>query len=193
MSRPPLPGRHHRVPVAMLAVLAAPLLLGGCDTTREALGLTKKPPDEFAVVTKAPLVLPPAFALRPPEPGAARPQDVSAQDRARTALGLGNRAAGAAGDRSAAEMALLQQAQATNPDPDIRRKINEEFSQLAERDSSFVDRLIFWQSKEQPGLAVDAAKEAQRLRENAATGKPVTEGTVPTIKRREKAPLEGLF
>lgn len=169
----------------MLALLAAPLLLGGCDTTREALGLTKKAPDEFAVVTKAPLVLPPAFALRPPEPGAARPQDVSAQDRARTALGLGGTPA-AAGDRSAAEMALLQQAQATNPDPDIRRKINEEYTQLAERDSSFVDRLIFWQSKEQPALAVDAAKEAQRLRENAATGKPVTEGTVPTIKRRKR-------
>ncbi|WP_341704004.1 DUF3035 domain-containing protein, partial [Ferrovibrio sp.] len=94
---------------------------------------------------------------------------------------------------SSGEAALLQQARATNPDPDIRRKINDEFTQLAERDSSFVDRLVFWQKAEDPGLAVDPAKEAQRLRENAATGKPPTAGTVPTIKRKERGPLEGLF
>ena len=95
--------------------------------------------------------------------------------------------------RSAGETALLQQARATNVDPDIRRKVNDEFTQLAERDSRFVDRLMFWQPPAEPGLAIDPAKEAQRLRENAATGKPLTAGTVPTIKRRERGPLEGIF
>lgn len=202
MSRPNTAGR--RLWVAC-AILTLPVALAGCDTTREALGLNKKAPDEFAVVTKAPLVLPPEFGLRPPEPGAPRPQEVPARDRA--AAALGGRTDSAAGQltplsrdpnataaqRSAGENALLQQAKATNADPDIRRKVNDEFTQLAERDRRFVDRLIFWQKSEEPGLAVDAAKEAQRLRENAATGRPATAGDVPTIKRRERGPLEGIF
>jgi hypothetical protein len=202
MSRPNIAGR--RLWVAC-AILTLPVVLAGCDTTREALGLNKKAPDEFAVVTKAPLVLPPEFGLRPPEPGAPRPQEVPARDRAAAALaGRTDSAAGqltplsrdpnaTAAQRSAGESALLQQARATNADPDIRRKVNDEFTQLAERDRRFVDRLIFWQKADDPGLAVDPAKEAQRLRENAATGRPATAGDVPTIKRRERGPLEGIF
>jgi len=193
MSRPNPSGRRLWV---ILAILATPAMLGGCDSAKDALGLNKKAPDEFSVVTKAPLVLPPEFGLRPPEPGAPRPQDKTAADRARSALGLNGPAPGTGATtvaRSAGESALLQQAHASNPDPDIRRKINDEFTQLAERDSSFVDKLIFWQKAEDPGLAVDPAKETQRLRENAATGKPPTAGAVPTIKRKERGPLEGLF
>ncbi|WP_300301816.1 DUF3035 domain-containing protein [Ferrovibrio sp.] len=202
MSRPNIAGRRLWVACATLSL---PVMLAGCDSTRDALGLTKKAPDEFAVVTKAPLVLPPEFGLRPPEPGAPRPQEVPARDRAAAALGgRTDTAAGqltplsrdpnaSAAQRSAGESALLQQARATNADPDIRRKVNDEFTQLAERDRRLVDRLIFWQKAEEPGLAVDPAKEAQRLRENAATGKAPTAGQVPTIKRRERGPLEGIF
>jgi hypothetical protein len=198
MSRPNSAGRRHWMPFAV--ILACPLILAGCDSTREALGLNKKSPDEFAVVTKAPLVLPPEFGLRPPEPGAPRPQDIQARDRAQAALGgrtvtspLTSAQRNPTSSVSAGEAALLQQARATSVDPDIRRKVNEDFTQLAERDRSFVDRLIFWQEAEPPGLAVDPVKEAQRLRENAATGKSVTAGDVPTIKRRERGPLEGIF
>lgn len=191
------PGLAPRRLAKLLILLALPLAVSGCDRTRDALGLTKKSPDEFAVVTKAPLVLPPEFGLRPPQPGAPRPQDVQARDRAQAALGGGTLTQGArsptSSSRSAGETALLQQAGAVNPDPDIRRKVNDEFTQLAERDQSFVDRLVFWQESAQPGLAVDPVKETQRLRENAATGKAPSEGSVPTIKRRERGPLEGLF
>ena len=53
---------------AALAALA--IALSGCDTIREAAGVTKQTPDELAVVTKAPLVIPPDYNLRPPKPGA---------------------------------------------------------------------------------------------------------------------------
>ncbi len=203
MSRPTFSGRRHWAPLVLLAL---PLVLAGCDTAREALGLNKKAPDEFAVVTKAPLVMPPEFGLRPPEPGAPRPQEVSPRERAQAALaGRGGEAAGQlspltrnaqgqAVQRSAGEAALLQRAGASNPDPDIRRKLNDEFTQLAERDRRLVDRLVFWQKPQEPsGSVVDAQKEAQRLRENAAQGKSVTTGDVPTVKRRERGVLEGIF
>jgi Protein of unknown function (DUF3035) len=46
-----------------LTVLAG-LALSGCESTKSALGLNKVTPDEFRVVTKAPLIVPPDYALR---------------------------------------------------------------------------------------------------------------------------------
>lgn len=43
-------------------------------------------PDEFAVQRQAPLVVPPDFSLTPPEPGAPRPVEGTAQDQALEAL-----------------------------------------------------------------------------------------------------------
>lgn len=56
--------------IALLGGLA--LGVSGCESTRETFGLNKQSPDEFAVVSRAPLSLPPDFTLRVPEPGAPR-------------------------------------------------------------------------------------------------------------------------
>src|ERR1051326_866829 len=55
---------------AVLGLCVCTSVLSGCDALRNAAGLNKKSPDEFAVTTKAPLVIPPDFNLRPPTPGA---------------------------------------------------------------------------------------------------------------------------
>ena len=62
------------------------LLLGGCTSIRQMVGLDRTGPDEFAVESRAPLTIPPEFELRPPQLGAARPQEVSAAERARKAI-----------------------------------------------------------------------------------------------------------
>ena len=54
--------------LSVIAILSVGL--AACDSARETLGLNKRAPDEFAVVPRAPLVLPPNYDLRPPEPGA---------------------------------------------------------------------------------------------------------------------------
>lgn len=51
--------------------LMAAVLLSGCA----GRSLGRSGPDEFAVARQAPLVIPPDYALKPPQPGAARPQD----------------------------------------------------------------------------------------------------------------------
>ena len=50
------------------------LTLAGCapGTVQDALGMGKRSPDEFAVVSRAPLILPPDYGLRPPAPGQSR-------------------------------------------------------------------------------------------------------------------------
>jgi hypothetical protein len=73
---------------ALLAVLclALVLLLPGCTGVRRAIGLDQVGPDEFAVESRAPLTIPPDFDLRPPQPGAPRPQEVPAAERARKVI-----------------------------------------------------------------------------------------------------------
>jgi hypothetical protein len=186
-----------------LACLAA---LAACEGVKEELGLTKTSPDEFTVVRKAPLVLPPNFTLRPPDPGSAGPREIQPSQTARASLlngGDGNATSSAGGDngaapvdpgnRSGGEVALLEQAGALGADGSIRQVINRETTVLAEKDRSFTDRLIFWQKAQPPGTVVDPTKESQRLRDNAATGEPVTKGETPVIERRKRGILEGIF
>ena len=69
-----------------VASLCSMLLLGGCTSIRQMVGLDRTGPDEFAVESRAPLTIPPEFDLRPPQPGAPRPQDVTAAERARKVI-----------------------------------------------------------------------------------------------------------
>lgn len=183
---------------AVVAVVAV-LSLSACTDARRALGYDKAPPDEFTVIARAPLSQPPDFSLRPPTPGAPRPQEGTVRDQAKGAL-LGSRAtaggSGASGEfagRSQAEQIMLSKAGADKLEPDIRRKVNEETTKLIEADNGFTDKILFWKDKPQPGETVDATREAQRLRENAAAGKPATEGGTPEIVRRRKGWLEDIF
>ncbi|MBO0736404.1 MAG: DUF3035 domain-containing protein [Alphaproteobacteria bacterium] len=62
------------------------LLLPGCTDLRKAIGLEQTSPDEFAVESRAPLEMPPDFDLRPPQPGAPRPQEKSSDQQALKAI-----------------------------------------------------------------------------------------------------------
>jgi hypothetical protein len=184
---------------AGLAVLAV-FTLTACDDARRLLGREKAPPDEFKIVSRAPLSLPPDYALRPPQPGAARPQETATPETARNALLASSGvtaaprtpvATGAA--PSPGESALLAAAGASRADPAIREVVDRESSQLVDADQTLLDKLIFWRKPDEPGTVVDPQRETQRLRENAALGRPAGEGDTPSIKRRKRAALEGLF
>lgn len=181
--------------IAALAGAAA-LGLGACAETRKAIGWDKNSPDEFRVVSRAPLTLPPDFGLRPPAPGQARPQEQQPQEAARAAVfGTQSQARAepnAAG--SAGEQTLVARMGGGNVDPNIRDQIDRETAQLAEADRTFVDRLIFWQQRDPAeGQQLDAQRESQRLREAAATGRPAGDGAVAIVRRRQRGWFEGLF
>ena len=190
--------------VGALAVIAMAAGTGGCTEAQKAFGLAKNPPDEFQVVARAPLSLPPNYNLRPPEPGAPRPQEGTPRDQARNAvfgpsgtqIATGNALGdpgGVSPDATPGEQALLQNAGAIGVDPKIRQEVNQETSQQIEQSSAFIDRLIFWRKTPEPGTVIDPALEQQRLQSNAALGKPVTEGETPIIIQRRKALREGIF
>ena len=66
--------------------LAGASLLSGCTDVKQMIGLDQPMPDEFAVESRAPLTVPPDFNLRPPEPGAPRPQEKTAEQQAEQAI-----------------------------------------------------------------------------------------------------------
>lgn len=184
-----------RLTIAALAAVAA-LGLGACADTRRAIGWDKTSPDEFRIVSRAPLTLPPDFGLRPPAPGQARPNEAQPQEAARAAVFGTQNAARPAEPQpgSPGEQTLVARMGGGNVDPNIREQIDRETAQLAEADRTFVDRLIFWQQRDPAqGQALDAQRESQRLREAAATGRPAADGAVAIVRRRQRGWLEGLF
>ncbi len=180
----------NRFRIALRPVVGATLLvlatgLAGCENPREMLGLTHTSPDEFAVISHAPLEVPPEFRLRPPQPGATRPQEGEVRDRARAAV-LG--AAVNAADLSQGERIVLTRGGGDTARPDIRAIIDRETRALVRGSDLLVDKVLFWQETEAFGSVLDPAAEAERLRANREKGLPPTAGEVPVIERRR-----GLF
>jgi hypothetical protein len=200
-----LPMRRTSILFVALAV-GLPLAAGGCSGVKETLGLTKQSPDEFKVVSRAPLSMPPDYNLRPPTPGAPRPQEGTPRDQAQHAVFQYAETGGVAADaippigegeadtaQSSGESALLQSAGASGVDPNIRQLVDTETAEDAAASRTLADTLTFWREPEPYGEVVDPSAEQKRLQENAALGKPVTEGETPTIVRKKRGMLEGIF
>ncbi len=193
----------HRVgSLFFCAVGLVSLSLGGCTDLRRAVGLEKVVPDEFAVVSSAPLAIPPDFSLRPPRPGAPPSQEVSPADQAKQSIfRAGEQQAAlppAAEKRSSGEDELLRQAGAANAPADIRQTITKEAREAKPIDSGFIDTLLFWRGPSNPiapaDSVIDPAQEAQQLRGPVATssgGLPPGMTGVPTIERKGQPRMLG--
>ena len=109
--------------------------------------MDKKAPDEFAVLTKAPLVVPPDYNLMPPKPGAAPINQTDPVDAAQTAL-FGNDPATIAsnitGNYSQGEKMLLAEAGIANADPNIRHQLDSDHKAMVGADDSFTNQVLFW-------------------------------------------------
>lgn len=198
-----LPSRARAFALAGTAL--AGLVLAGCDggaDVRSNLGLLRNAPDEFSVVTQAPLVLPPDYTLRPPQPGAqptqqANPERAASEAVFGASLATGPAAGapvgtGAALAPSSLEQQLLSQAGAANADPDIRATLNRESGAIAEKSTTFAQSVLGIQV-DPSAIVVDAPAEAARLRGNASQGLPATTGDTPQINRGNPGLLEGVF
>ena len=89
--------------------------------------------------------------------------------------------------------ALLQETGALDADPDIRSIVNRETTILTEEDKTVTERIMFWNTPTEYGTIIDPESETKRIHENQALGRTITEGETPTIERKRKAILEGIF
>ena len=169
------------------------LFLAACsgDELTRTFGLTRDAPDEFRVTTRAPLSMPPDLTLRPPRPGATRPQEMTQSEQAEAALApdtvMGRPDIGASPGQEALVAAAGRPAPAA-----IRNRVANEAA-LDTPSRPLTDRLMFWQSPPPPGTQVDAERESARLRQNAALGQSPEVGDTPIIQRKRQGLFSSIF
>ncbi len=133
------------------------LVLTACGGgTKERLGLVNTAPDEFSVVTRAPLSVPPDFNLRPPRPGAERPMEMSTQQQARQTVFGENRNL----PTTAKSDNFLSKVGANEADANIRNVVDSE-TNIDNRTTA--ERLLFMTNDVNQGQVIDPQEEMQRL------------------------------
>lgn len=161
--------------------------LSACTQTTKALGITKNSPDEFNILTKAPLVVPPEYNLRPPQLGTSNAENNYSQKSAREAL---------IGDidetePTRGEVVLMSKAGVGRANQEIRLEIDGSNS-VERKSKSFSDQVLFWRDGQviQPdGSPMDPEVEARRIESmKSATGG----GEVTITRRPGGAKLPGL-
>jgi len=175
------PGTSHSVRsrIAGLGALAIGLAcLGGCsgEQIERNFGLVRDSPDEYTVTTRAPLSMPPDAQLPKPQPGAPRPQEQSTQLQALETLAPDVALQGTGGSNSPGQQALVQSAAASSQAP-----VGAGRNELDRPGEGLVNELMFWKGG-RAGSVVDAQAEKRRLEQNAALGRPPTDGATPTVK-----------
>ncbi len=198
--------------VGRVAPLVAMLALAACDnaTVADTLSLNREAPDEFTVVSRPPLTVPPEFTLRPPRAGEA-PRGATSDAQARGLL-IGQEAKPKETIETIVEPSLptavtpvvtseapsgaaetfLKRAGAANASDTIRTQLGTDATTPADtsKAKSLMEKLS---TKEKAEPVVDAKKEAERLRDNKDKGKPATEGEVPLEKPATPTLLDRLF
>jgi hypothetical protein len=174
-----------------LVLCAVPLAACSGDQFGRTFGFIRDAPDEFTVTTRAPLAMPPSFALPPPAPGAIRPQEQSERAKAELAL-VPQMALGTPTESASPGQQALVQAAGPPASPAIRTQVDQAARQ--DRPSPGLgDKLMFWRAPAKPGVVLDPEKEAQRLRENAALGQSQESGDTPIVQPKRRGWLEGIF
>ena len=167
--------------IASLGAIAVLVALGAsaCQSNRT--------PDEFRVVRKAPLSVPPDYNLRPPAPGEARPQELSNEAQARVAV-FGTDIARGASD---GEKLFIAKAGGETTERTVRQQIDFDSAQILRKNRSFADMILnFGKKSGEP--VVDAAAESERLRSEQESVKEVTGGGQVLIRHKNTSKLPGL-
>ncbi|WDI32552.1 DUF3035 domain-containing protein [Hyphococcus flavus] len=175
------------------AMAAIALMTAGCGIGK-ALGGGKNAPDEFAITTKAPLVVPPDYGLEPPRPGETRPQELSPSQRAQQVL-VGDTTSA---PPTAGEQLLLRKAGALGANASIRTVLAAENGGRGEKDRSLANQLMFWNfidgevDDSAAPLQVDNPEEWLAARDRSIKNVIGEEGQVE-IEQSKALKLPGVF
>ncbi|MCK5556112.1 MAG: DUF3035 domain-containing protein [Alphaproteobacteria bacterium] len=179
-------------------LLIAPVLavaLSGCASVKSELGVGRNSPDEFMVIKRAPLTLPPEYTLRPPvAPNKSKSAEETAEKTRAALMGKTKTSSAAKG---AAEKALLDKIGVETANTDIRKMIDDDNGYISIENRTVADKLIFWDDEQHspnniPASVVDPKAETKRLKKNQKEGKPVNTGIVPVIEKK-KSTLDRIF
>ncbi|ACT58678.1 DUF3035 domain-containing protein [Hirschia baltica] len=167
--------------LGLTAAAVAAMVASGCSSNGT------NGPDEFRVVRKAPLSVPPEYNLRPPAVGEAVPAELQSDDSARAIL-FGDRVGSQA---SEGERLLVQKADADAIDPKIRAQVDYDATGTLRKSKSLSDKILFFKGDGNDATIIEPANEAQRLEreliDNATGG-----GDVVIERKAGESKLPGL-
>lgn len=157
------------------------ITLTGCEGVRSTLGLDRSPPDEFAVLKRAPLSMPPEMNILPPPVDLPkgydvesdvyggtdlRPQEISPQTRVKKGFGFREDGYHPAnpGERALGNMIKKQVSYDSNEAKDVRAILDDETHIKTGSKKTWVQRILFWQKNQKKFPdALNAAEEYKRL------------------------------
>ena len=149
--------------------LGGALAMTACSTGSSERAGT---PNEFRIIKKAPLTVPPEYSLRPPEAGVVTPAELS-RERAERTLNFGEQIGV---DASASERILVARAGAISVSPIIREAIDYDEAGILRKNSSIGDAVTGWTGSEE---------ELESAASDSATG-----GADVTIERSDGARIK---
>jgi hypothetical protein len=148
--------------LVLAAAAVAMTTVAGCGGTKRVLGLEKSAPDEFRIITKAPLSMPPDYALRPPRPGEARPAELNADRTTSSVFGENTGAAASQGEKL-----LVAKAGASSVDTNIAAQVDFEGNATLRKSQDYANKVLA------PTPAAGTTEEQEATR-RATGGAPVT-------------------
>ena len=159
-------------PFQILGAVILLSMLSACSDFRKAIGTEKSSPDEFQVVVRPSLVLPPNFGVRPTAAAAKQTAATAATDaQSQASVLLGAREVGAS-DYS--ELFAFDKIV-----DDIRSKVDEETAGI-----KFEKRLpiqVLFGGLPKVGPIIDKMAEDNRIRRNRVQNRSLTFGATPAI------------
>jgi hypothetical protein len=148
--------------LVLAAAAVAMVGLSGCGGTKRVLGLERSAPDEFRIITKAPLAMPPDYALRPPRPGEARPAELANDTTTSSVFGENTGAQASQGERL-----LVAKAGATSVDPNVAAQVDFEGSATLRKPEDYANKVLA------PNAAAAGNADQEAVRRSTG-GQPVT-------------------
>lgn len=207
----------------ILSLSCSILALTSCSGTsvKDTLGIGRRAPDEFKVVSRPPLSVPPQFNLRPPSATASSPTAVRADKQAQSII-IGREDNNNTFDLSktnadtaitpvesenlpktktkptnktsnSSESAFMKNIGTNQADPTVRNTLIEQNIAAEEKR----EEAAWWdfssKKTEKKDPLVNAKGEAERISKNKAENKPITEGKTPETKDKDRGLLGELL
>ena len=165
-----------------LTILLSLIILSSCSVNKQSLGLGRQNHDEFTVMKRRPLSMPPEYNLAPPEPGKEPLQPIKPAEDAETAL-FGN-AESEKDYISNADQTFLDKLGTEQYHPNIRKILDDEVENDPANDKYLIDNVMFWKDKDN-SVIIDNIEEAKRLKANKEQGLPVDNGDVKVFNPKD--------
>ena len=162
------------------AILSLILILSmsACSMDKQSMGLGRQTPDEFVVMKRQPLSMPPDYNLSPPEPGKEPLKQPAPEKDAEIAV------FGAIDEEqssiSETDDNFLREIGADYSQPNIRATLDNEMINDPANNKYLIDGLMFWKDKDN-SIILDNLEESKRIKHNKKQGLAIDQGEVPVL------------